>query len=190
MPEAKRFSRLMVPRPAGHDQNRRTHPDHHHALLGAAAVAAVISSLITRPPYLLVWNSSSSVPPGLYWIEHSGKIRRGEFVLAWLAHPQREIADERRYLPANVPIIKQVAGVAGDRACGTGTMLRIGRSVAVRRLRADPAGRGLPWWNGCRKLSADEVMLLGWSKLSFDGRYFGPIRLEDIEGRAVPVWTR
>lgn len=161
-----------------------------HALLGAIVVAASLSLLIVRPPLLLVWNSSSSVPRGFYWVEHSGKVRRGEFVVARLPLPARQMADERRYVPATVPMVKKVAGLAGDRVCANGPVLRIGRRFAVRRLRNDPSGRSLPWWKECRRLSADEVMLLGSSRLSFDGRYFGPTSLGDIEGRAVPVWTR
>ncbi|MGE0294633.1 MAG: S26 family signal peptidase [Hyphomonadaceae bacterium] len=40
--------------------------------------------------------------------------------------------------------------------------------------------------HGCRTLEADEVFLLGDTADSFDGRYWGPTRLQSISG----VWTR
>lgn len=48
-------------------------------------------------------------------------------------------------------------------------------------LHHDQRGRPLPRWSGCRELSPDEVFLLGTSSSSFDSRYFGPVRMSDIE---------
>jgi type IV secretory pathway protease TraF len=51
---------------------------------------------------------------------------------------------------------------------------------------ADDAHGGLVGWRGCRVLNADEVLLLGDTPDSFDGRYWGPINVRLIEG----VWRR
>lgn len=172
------------------DVNRMLAVKNTHVWLGAVTVSANLASMIVTPPILLIWNSSSSVPRGLYWVEHSGKIRRGDFVVARMPPQARQLANERNYIPATVPLIKKVAGLAGDRACANGPILRVGRRLVVHRLRKDPSGRNLPWWNECRRLSAHEVVLIGSSRLSFDARYFGPTGFDQIEGRAVPLWTR
>jgi type IV secretory pathway protease TraF len=39
-------------------------------------------------------------------------------------------------------------------------------------------------------LAGDEVFLMNWDEpASLDGRYFGPIPLHAVVGRAVPLWT-
>jgi type IV secretory pathway protease TraF len=54
----------------------------------------------------------------------------------------------------------------------------------------DRQDRALPVWQGCRTISQDEVFLMNWDEpVSLDGRYFGPIPLRAIIGRAEPLWT-
>jgi len=50
----------------------------------------------------------------------------------------------------------------------------------------DSAGRTLPTWSGCLTLSHGQVLLLGETPDSFDGRYWGPTPVSTIEG----VWKR
>ena len=64
-----------------------------------------------------------------------------------------------------------------------------GRTVAKRR-GSDFSGRPLPWWSGCRELRRDEYFLLMDSPASFDGRYFGVTRGDDVLGRAELLWAR
>lgn len=54
----------------------------------------------------------------------------------------------------------------------------------------DRRGASLPAWRGCRTLAADELLLLGDTATSFDGRYFGPVRRAEVEGiyREVLQW--
>ena len=48
----------------------------------------------------------------------------------------------------------------------------------------------LPAWQGCRVIARGEVFLMNWDEpQSLDSRYFGPIPLSAIIGRAEPVWT-
>lgn len=164
-------------------------------LLGLAALAGcvaipVAASAIWGPPTLLVWNASASAPVGLYRLESGKDLRRGEMVVAWTPGPARLLAARRRYLPANVPLVKRVAAVAGDRICAAGSNVSInGRRVVVRQ-RADAAGRPMPWWSGCRRLHGGEYFLLMQNGSSFDGRYFGVTRGRDVIGRAELLWAR
>jgi type IV secretory pathway protease TraF len=100
------------------------------------------------------------------------------------------LAAERRYLPANVPAIKQVAAVPGMRICGVGTGLTIDGRTVAQRLQADRFGRAMPQWEGCRTLAKGELLLLNPANpASFDGRYFGVSRASDVIGIAHSVWT-
>jgi type IV secretory pathway protease TraF len=54
----------------------------------------------------------------------------------------------------------------------------------------DRRGRALPTWQGCRLLARGEVFIMNWHEpASLDGRYFGPIPVTAIVGRAHPLWT-
>ena len=48
----------------------------------------------------------------------------------------------------------------------------------------------MPWWNGCRRLRAREYFLVMGNPLSFDGRYFGVTRGNDLLGRVELMWSK
>ena len=158
-------------------------------LTGAAAIPLVLL-LAWKPSILLVWNASASAPVGLYWL-HAGKpVRRGDMVVAWMPEPDRMLAARRHYLPSNVPLVKRVAAISGDRVCAVGSAVSINGTRVAARKPTDAAGRRMPWWNGCRRLGKEEYFLLMDSPLSFDGRYFGLTRGDHVLGRAELLWRR
>jgi conjugative transfer signal peptidase TraF len=159
------------------------------ALIGCTA-APLAASTLWKPPTLLVWNASASAPIGLYRVRAGVPIRSGDMVVAWTPEPARTLAARRRYLPANVPLVKRVAAAAGDRICAAGTSVSINGTRVAGRQKSDTGERPMPWWNGCRRLSAGEYFLLMDSALSFDGRYFGMTRRSDILGRADLLWAK
>lgn len=155
--------------------------------IGVALVSAR-AALDIAP--LVVWNATTSAPLGLYWVAARADLKRRDLALAELPEPMRVLADERGYLPLGVPLIKHVAALPGDHICTIGRAILIGGSVAARRLKRDSKGRIMPAWDGCRLLMADEIFLLNADvQDSFDGRYFGPMRLDQVIGRLVPLWT-
>jgi conjugative transfer signal peptidase TraF len=150
----------------------------------------IVLSIAFPPPPLLVWNASASAPVGLYRVSPGAQLARGDMAIARTPSAFRRLAAERRYLPENVPLVKRVAGIAGDRICAIGEAITVnGRRVATR-LASDGRGRSMPWWRGCRVLGAGEYFLLMDAPASFDGRYFGISEQADIIGRAYPLWTR
>ncbi|MBV9526998.1 S26 family signal peptidase [Sphingomonas sp.] len=164
-----------------------------HRRVGLVAVLASAVTLSAAVPPLprLVWNASASAPIGLYFVTPGGRPRRGDIVIARVATAVRALAASRRYIPADVPLVKHVGGLVGDTVCAVGNTIIIdGKVVAIRR-RVDAIGRVLPWWRGCRLLGPSDIFLLsGGVPASFDGRYFGVSPRADIIGTARPLWTR
>ena len=152
---------------------------------------ALTIQMLVPPAPRLVWNASASAPEGLYWVRPGVPLRRGDMVVAWVPKSYRHLAASRLYLPENVPLVKRVAGVAGDRLCAKGPAIFVdGRRVATRAA-IDGQGRPMPWWRGCRVLGRGEYFLLmGGVAASFDGRYFGITGAPDLVGKAYPLWTR
>ena len=161
-------------------------------LIAGLAIGSIALGLtIVWPPApRLVWNASASAPIGLYRVYPGASARAGDMVIARLTARHRALAAERHYLPANVPLVKRVAAVAGSQVCARGHAILIdNRQVAVRQL-SDPHGRPLPWWEGCIRLRGGELFLLMDAPGSFDGRYVGITESTDVVGRAVLLWRR
>lgn len=153
--------------------------------------AALAGTLLWRPAPVLLWNASPSSPVGLYWVRHSLEPGIGDAAIAWPPPSARRLAARRQYLPAGVPLVKNVAAVSGSRVCAKGAAVFVnGRPAAVRRSR-DRTGRGLPWWSGCRTLGKGELFLLAPRvPEAFDGRYFGITRASEVIGKGTLLWPR
>lgn len=159
------------------------------AAAATAAATAAIGTVIWTPRPALIWNASASSPIGLYRIGEADAVRVGDLVVAWPPEEARELAAERHYLPRNVPLVKRVAAVAGDRVCAVGEAVFVNGRLETLRSERDPSGRPMPWWTGCEDLSGGDLFLLSHDvPQAFDGRYFGITRRSQIVGRARLIW--
>lgn len=136
-----------------------------------------------------IWNRTSSVPEGLYWIRYEQAPGPNDLI-AFMPPPDDQAwLQSRGYAGRNWPILKTIAATEHDTVCRSGADISInGRRVATA-LTQDTDGHDLPVWGGCRELSHGEIFLLAPHPHSIDGRYFGIQRSENILGIAQPVWT-
>ncbi len=161
------------------------------ALATTGIVVALICGKPARHSPVLVWNASASAPIGLYLRQDEIAVSRGDLVLVEPPRDLAKFADERRYLPLGVPLIKRVVATSGSTICGHGDTVSIDGKAALKRLQLDGKNRPLPSWEGCHRLGSAEVFLAMENVPgSFDGRYFGPLLATTITGRLVPLWTR
>jgi len=156
-----------------------------HSWLASTAIpvfALAVTSVISLPKKL-IYNASASAPIGLYWIDNR-PIERRDYVLVHVPERIRNLVQERGYLPPDVPLLKRVVGVDGDRICRHSDEITVNGSVVAFAKRRDGQGRELPGWHGCHILTEQTVFLLQDHPQSFDGRYFGPVERSLIIGRA------
>jgi conjugative transfer signal peptidase TraF len=154
------------------------------AALGAATPA------FFHPQPRLIWNVSPSAPIGLYIVQPVDKIHVAELVavrppvaLAWFLVG-------RHYLPAGAPMLKRVLALPGQIVCRKKRTITVDGIAVGEALDNDTRGRPLPAWQGCQRIAMGEVFLMNrHSEISFDGRYFGPLPVTSVIGRAVPLWT-
>lgn len=159
----------------------------------ALAVAGVAVPCVLPLRTQIVFNPSASVARGWYRIDAvraPGAMHVGSLVLARLPASAAAFAAQRHYLPAGTPVLKRVAAVAPQTVCIAGQQVWVdATAVAVARVQ-DGAGRTLPTWAHCRPLADGELFLLGDAQwVSFDSRYFGPVRVDAVLGIARPLWT-
>jgi len=160
------------------------------AVIGAG-IAFVGLTIAFPPAPRLVWNASASAPIGLYAVTPGATVEPGDMVIARVPDPSRMMAAERRYIPANVPLVKRVVAAAGDEVCALGREIFVDGTWVVERRASDAKGRPMPWWSGCVRLRGRQLFLLmSDSPGSFDGRYFGVTDGGLVVGKARLLWAR
>ena len=138
----------------------------------------------------LAYNPTTSAPKGWYVVEHPEVLHVDDYVLARLPADAALLADNRRYLPKSVPILKRIGAVGYQIVCAVGKQIYIDDEVVGEQLTRDGAGRELNGWSDCRALKSDELFLLSLTNpASFDSRYFGPVQRINVIGKVRPLWT-
>jgi conjugative transfer signal peptidase TraF len=159
-------------------------------LLAAMGLASLAAPSVAVLPAWLIWNASASVPLGLYWVERSTGLEIGDLVAVMPPAPLAAFMVTRGYIGADVPLLKHVAGLPGQRICRSGTTITVDNVVLGQALPRDRLGRDLPVWQGCSLLRDGEIFLMNREvRDSLDGRYFGPLPADAVIGMARPIWV-
>ena len=159
--------------------------------LMTSTVVGLIAALgLITPTPRLVWNASASAPLGLYWIDPAATPKLGDLLAIRAPAEIAKLMDVRGYLPADALLLKRVMALPGTKICREGERVIVAGKVIALAKRVDVQRRPLPNWQGCRKLTEDEIFLVnGDVEDSLDGRYFGPFLKNSIIGLARPVWN-
>ncbi|MGX9181764.1 S26 family signal peptidase [Mesorhizobium sp. BHbdii] len=156
-------------------------------MLGGAAL--IVAPALSGPTPWLIWNASASVPIGLYRIKQGGTPKVGDLAVVMPSEALAGLLAERRHLPRGVPLLKHILARGGQMVCRRGAAIIAHGKIYGSALERDSRGRPLPAWRGCHVLAEGEVFLMNWDAAdSFDSRYFGPLPITSIVGRAVPIW--
>lgn len=160
-------------------------------LIAGLALGLIGASAVVRSDPVLLWNASASVPAGFYAVAAIDDPQVGDLVAV---RPPVLLGDwlfENGYLGRDAPLLKRVAALPGTEVCRDGEAIIVGGTVVAFARERDRLDRPLPDWQGCRRLQAGEVFFLNAGEpASLDGRYFGPLGIDTIIGRATPLWTR
>src|ERR1700674_4215204 len=158
--------------------------------LTAAAAALVAGTLGPKPVPSFVWNASESVPTGLYRVQPARRLIVTDLVVAFPPEPLATFLADGGYLPLGVPLIKRILALPKQIVCRKDLAITVDAIEMGMARERDHRGRLLPVWQGCRVVRQGEVFLMNWDEPgSLDSRYFGPLPLADIVGRANPIWT-
>lgn len=155
------------------------------AVVSAAALAALAALTLPAAEDRLLYNHTPSVPVGFY-IRTDEPLERGSFVTVRAIDVAPAAAAARGFNGPRDRFIKRVAALAGDHVCARADVVTLNGGPRYARRAYDSTGAALPAWEACRVLGPDEILILGDTADSFDGRYWGPINVQTIEG----VWRR
>jgi conjugative transfer signal peptidase TraF len=159
-------------------------------LFAAMGLVSLAAPSVAVLPAWLIWNASASVPLGLYRIERPTGLEVGDLVAVMPPERLAAFMVTRGYIGADVPLLKHVAGLPGQRICRSGPAITVDGVVLGEALPRDRLGRDLPDWQGCRLLQDGEIFLMNREvRDSLDGRYFGPLPADAVIGMARPIWV-
>ena len=156
-------------------------------LVSAFAVGSLLLAQVLFSSFgpELVLNFTNSVPLGVYRLSPIEKLTEGEFVAFIPPARVREIAEERPWYRKDHYFIKQVAGLPGDEVCINRGVLSIQGKEAGPVFETDRFGIPLAHSEGCYLVPDGQVFVLGPdSEWSFDSRYFGVVRREELAWEA------
>jgi conjugative transfer signal peptidase TraF len=156
----------------------------------ASGVLAGVLAIALHPSVRVIYNGSDSAPRGFYRVALAVDLKRGDYVVAMLPREVARFAAARGYLPESVPVLKRIEAVAGQRVCVQDATVSVDGRPVARTLDRDGNARPLVAWKHCRILQSGELFLLNPAHAaSFDSRYFGPLDVSFVRGRAVALWT-
>ena len=156
-------------------------------LLGLLSVTALCTASLVQivQPSVprLLYNPSPSAAVGWYKLSPNNYAHRGDLVAALAPINGATLALEREYFPPNIPLIKTVWAISGEEICHVDGQVLVKGRPALIVLKHDVLGRLLPSRSGCYELLKDEVFLISNDvQTSFDSRYFGPVKRENLLG--------
>lgn len=155
-----------------------------------SATVMLLGTIVATPSPLYIWNSSDSVPVGLYRLHPAGDYHVTQLLAVRPPEPLATFLDLNGYLPSGVPILKRVLAIPGQTVCRNGTIISVDGIEMGEAQERDGRGRPLPVWQGCDVVGEGDLFLMNWqSEVSLDGRYFGLTPSTAVIGRAHPVWT-
>ena len=158
--------------------------------VASLGIAGIAWAEVGPAPYGLLYNPSESAPKGWYARVPVRRLTLKTWVIARLPIQAASLAAQRHYLPATVPVLKQIIATAGQLVCVRHGTVYVDSRLLVRARAFDGAHRPLIAWDGCRTLHADEFLLINaGSESSFDSRYFGPLSRANVLANAIPLWT-
>ena len=143
---------------------------------------------------LLFLNTTESLPRGLYLMIPSTSIRCGDYAVYEIPDSVRQLCMERNYHPAKdgkpILFLKRVGALPGDlyEVRQDFSFLIEGKLVGKVE-KVDSKGRIMPIQFGMHIVPEGEFLPCGIPSNSLDGRYTGPVPLENIRARAVPIFT-
>lgn len=153
-------------------------------IAGAVACAALLVAALHTGDVAL-YNGTPSMPVGVY-VRSDRAIAPGAIVTVRATDVAPSYATARSFTKPGNRFLKRIAATAGDVVCAYGPNVWINGESLPERQTQDTSGRHLPTWSGCFTLSRGQVLLVGETPDSFDGRYWGPTPVSRIEG----VWRR
>jgi conjugative transfer signal peptidase TraF len=148
---------------------------------------ASIVLAVRKPCYYL--NLSDSEPWGIYQLmPFNGHLITGELVIMEVPVQAHPFVYGRGWLPQGGLLLKNIGAIPGDQIIIENSRIMINQKYIGPVFNHDSQGKPLPEIRGSFRIQPGYFLPLATAiPNSFDGRYFGPVSLRLIVGKAKPV---
>ncbi len=157
-----------------------------NVLIGGIATLAIVATateIVFPPKPILLYNPTDSAPIGCYRLYKNIEPKRDMKVAAYAPNWARVLADDRRYLPYDYPLIKTIWAVSGDEVCYHKTRMSVPNRPDIPIQAQDSLGRVMPVKSGCFTLEPGEFIIVSPDvQAGYDSRYFGAVERQNILG--------
>ncbi len=158
-------------------------------LAAAALLAGLVLSAVHLAADVLV-NVTPSVPVGFYLTAPIAvEPVPGDLVYFAPETVLGSTLSARGYVSPDAALLKPVAAAAGQHVCIHDGVLDIDGKPFSRLRPTDRLGRPLQPFHICRTLTRGELYVAVRDDRSLDSRYFGPVMIGAVLGKARPLWT-
>ena len=157
-------------------------------ILGASAAFLLAAWLVG--PHIVI-QLTPSMPRGVYWMTRGADITTGAIVVFKPPLSARKLIEERRWWNmsgVNYSLMKYIVAKNEDHVKVTDEAVFINGSFFGAVKHVDSEGLPLAPCKFDRVLSEDEYFVASTYHNSFDSRYFGTIKREDIIGIATRIF--
>ncbi len=143
-------------------------------------ILVILCVLIPKRKFIYI-NNTDSLPLGLYVLSNE-KIELGKYVV--FSKPDNLNKIQRNWILGNASFLKQISAIPGDTVCiQKNTVLINGKETGTVKT-VDRNGEELPKIlknTFCRKLNKGEFWTATHHPNSFDSRYYGPVKIDQLK---------
>ena len=148
----------------------------------------IITSITKHLGYGLTYQVSISMPKGFYLIVPAKHIKRNDVVIFYPPPKIKTFLVQHKWIPNSAIMMKHVIGMPGDMVCKKNNALFVNNKYFGPVLTYYAPHKKLPNEPFCGKLKKQEYLLLSARiKRSFDCRYFGPVKRQQIIGKVIKL---
>lgn len=135
-------------------------------------------------------NISSSLPRGLYKLEPPKNLQKEDIIFFPIPNNVKELLRERKYIsPVINSFMKKVGAENGDKIQIKNNILYVNETAWGLVFTKDPRNNILPVLTIDELTPGyDEILPLSNVLYSFDGRYFGPIKRQQIKYKCILIF--
>jgi len=139
--------------------------------------------------YKIMFQITPSLPKGIYWIDHPERIERGMICVFEIPQNVYALMKTRGWLPEHLKfyLTKPVVAIQGDIVDVSAAGLFINGRYFGPVKQYDSQGLSLPRIYHKYVLSSGEYFFASTYRNSFDSRYFGPVRKDNIRWVEKPL---
>ena len=155
------------------------------------AIVAILYITVLILKYLhigFIKQVTPSMPEGWYFTYPTDELQKGDNVVFIPNKQTEDYILSRKWLPRNIPLLKKIVGIPGDYLCIKEGATYINEKWVAKIYSQDSNGDALPVFKYCANIPKDQYFMQGiGNPHSFDSRYYGLVRKDQIRSKAVKL---